>query len=55
MCDICPGKLTPNHFLLSLKYSEDCPGGTVADSPPDNAGDTGSIPGPGGFHAPQSS
>ena len=55
MCDICPGMLTANHFLLSLKYSEDCPGGRVDDSPLADAGDTGSIPGPGGFPMPQSS
>ena len=54
-CVTCPGKLAPNPFLLSLKYGEDCPGGTVADRPPAKAGDTGSIPGPGGLHMPQSS
>ena len=33
----------------------DCPGGPVDKvSPPANAGDTGSIPGPGRFHMPQS-
>ena len=28
------------------------PGGPVAGNPPANAGDTGSIPGPGGFYSP---
>ena len=31
------------------------PGGTVEKNLPANAGDTGSIPGPGGFHMPRSS
>ena len=37
--------------IIKIK-NEDLPGGTVDKSPPDNAGDTGSIPGPGGFHTP---
>ena len=32
----------------------DFPGGTVVKNPPANAGDTGSIPGLGRFHMPQS-
>ena len=32
----------------------DFPGGAVVKNPPDNAGDTGSSPGPGGSHMPQS-
>ena len=32
----------------------DFPGGTVVKNPPANAGDTGSSPGPGRFHMPQS-
>ena len=32
----------------------DFPGGTVGKNPPANAGDTGSIPGPGGSHVPWS-
>ena len=32
----------------------DFPGGTVVKNPPTNAGDTGSIPGPGRSHMPQS-
>ena len=31
------------------------PGGAVVGSPPASAGDTGSSPGPGGSHMPQSS
>ena len=32
----------------------DLPGGTVVKNPPANAGDTGSIPGPGRSHMPRS-
>ena len=32
----------------------DFPGGAVVKNPPANAGDTGSSPGPGGYHMPQS-
>ena len=32
----------------------DFPGGTVVNNPPANAGDTGSSPGPGRSHMPQS-
>ena len=35
-------------------YIEDFPGGTMNKNLPDNAGDTGSIPGPGRFHVPRS-
>ena len=34
--------------------SPDFPGGTVHKNPPTNAGNTGSIPGPGRSHMPQS-
>ena len=33
----------------------DFPGGAVVENPPASAGDTGSIPGPGGSHMPRSS
>ena len=33
-----------------IKESKDFPGGTVVKNPPANAGDTGSIPGPGRSH-----
>ena len=33
-----------------FKNGPDVPGGTVDKNPPANAGDTGSIPGPGRFH-----
>ena len=36
------------------EYEQDFPGGTVGKNPPANAGDTGSIPGPGRFHMVQS-
>ena len=36
------------------KYFEDFPGGAVVKNPPANAGDTGSSPGPGRPHMPQS-
>ena len=35
-------------------YLRDFPGGAVVKNPPANAGDMGSIPGPGGSHMPQS-
>ena len=37
-----------------LKYLGNFPGGAVVKNPPANAGDTGSIPGPGRSHMPQS-
>ena len=48
-----------NYFVkcgtfISLKRPEDFPGGAVAKNPPANAGDTGSSPGPGRSHMPQS-
>ena len=33
---------------------QDFPGGAVVKNPPASAGDTGSIPGPGGSHMPRS-
>ena len=36
------------------KINWDFPGGAVVRSPPDNAGDAGSIPGLGGSHVPWS-
>ena len=35
-------------------HNEDFPGGTVDENPPANAGDVGSVSGPGRFHMPQS-
>ena len=35
-------------------HMRDFPGGAVVKNPPANAGDTGSIPGPGRSHVPQS-
>ena len=36
------------------EWPEGFPGGAVVRNPPANAGDTGSIPGPGRSHMPQS-
>ena len=41
------------HMIIK-KYSGDFPGGAVVRNPPANAGDTGSIPGPGRPHVPRS-
>ena len=40
--------------MNSRTISRDFPGGTVVKNPPANAGDTGSIPGPGRSHMLQS-
>ena len=45
--------------MLFIKKKKKCksldfPGGTVVKSPPANAGDKGSSPGPGGSHTPPS-
>ena len=37
-----------------MRNEQDFPGGAVVKNPPANAGDTGSIPGPGRSHMPQS-
>ena len=39
--------------MSAQKTRQDLPGGTMGGSLPASAGDTGSIPGPGGFHVPQ--
>ena len=39
---------------MNETIEEDFPGGTVVKNLPVNAGDTGSIPGSGEFHMPQS-
>ena len=38
----------------SKVYHQDFPGGAVVENPPANAGDMGSIPGPGRSHMPRS-
>ena len=43
-----------NYSHLDYKKLRDFPGGAVVKNPPANAGDTGSSPGPGRFHMPQS-
>ena len=40
--------------VSSISGAGDFPGGTVVKNPPANAGDTGSIPGPGRSHMPRS-
>ena len=40
--------------FLPKKTEEDSSGGPVVKNSPINASDTGSIPGPGRFHTPQS-
>ena len=42
-----------NFYFIVLKI-QDFPGGALVGSPPANAGDTGSSPGPGGSHMPWS-
>ena len=42
-------------YIPSKEGWVDFPGGTVDKNPAANAGDMGSIPGPGGFHMPSSS
>ena len=39
-------------YGLKKKKKQDFPGGPVVENPSANAGDTGSIPGPGRFHMP---
>ena len=43
-----------DRMSASFKDEEDFPGGAVVKNPPANAGDTGSSPGPGRSHMPQS-
>ena len=43
-----------NRPLKLIFKKQDFPGGTVVKNPPANAGDTGSSPGPGRSHVPQS-
>ena len=42
-----------NNTAIQFMY-RDFPGGAVVKNPPANAGDTGSSPGPGRSHMPQS-
>jgi len=50
------GKMAPSRSIFTPIQNRilDFPSGTVEKNPPANAGDTGSIPGPGRFHMPQS-
>ena len=47
-------KLDPYFTSYGKIYQRDFPGGAVVKNLPANAGDTGSIPGPGRFHMPWS-
>ena len=57
-----PGRLVKNEDswdfpggpVVKTLHSQDFPGGAVVKSPPANAGDMGSIPGPGRSHLPRS-
>ena len=49
-----PTKVLKDTCLGSKKLLKDFPGGAVVKNPPANAGDTGSSPGPGRSHVPQS-
>ena len=40
-------------MTLKCNAVRDFPGGTVVKNPPTNAGDTGSVPGPGRSHMPR--
>ena len=42
------------YFSITRVNKWGFPGGAVVKNPPANAGDTGSIPGPGRSHMPQS-
>ena len=44
----------PQQQKSAKKLTGDFPGGTVVKKPPANAGDTGSIPGPGRSRIPRS-
>ena len=43
------------HPIMIKTLTTGFPGGAVVENPPANEGDTGSIPGPGRSHMPQSS
>ena len=50
-CNTASLKSMKQHFE---NYLGGFPGGAAIENPPANAGDTGSSPGPGGFHMLQS-
>ena len=52
---IIPTLRNTHKYYVSLKMKlRGFPGGAVVENPPANAGDMGSIPGPGRSHMPQS-
>ena len=50
-----PPRTLVSEKLEAVAVSQDTPGGALDKNPPANAGDVGSIPGPGRFHMPRSS
>ena len=44
-------QMTQKNAMVKI-HGFDFPGGPVVKNPPSNAGDMGSIPGPGRFHMP---
>ena len=52
--DTCTVVEWPPWYIKYKRKVQDFPGGTVVKNPPANAGDTGSIPGPGRSHMPRS-
>ena len=47
-------KILEINWFTSKKWELDFPGGPVVKNPPADAGDTGSVPGPGRSHMPLS-
>ena len=54
MCSLRVNKEWGEKDVSSKSQRWDFPGSAVVKNPPANAGDTGSIPGPGRSHMPQS-
>ena len=48
-----PPRTLVSEKLEAVAVSQDTPGGALDKNPPANAGDVGSIPGPGRFHMPR--
>ena len=48
-------RIIVNQKSTRIKQMREFPGGPVVGNPPANAGDRGSIPGPGRSHVPRSS
>ena len=54
-CILIVVMVTGTHICVKNSYKWDFPDGTADKNLPANAGDTGSVPGPGKFHMLQSS